>query len=91
MSDLMYFPDTVDEFMELYKMTDTKEVYSNGTEYVPIFRMKQWFEHEEAKRTAKVEQIPDEEGTVWDVCECGMDIYRAWTYCPSCGARLEWE
>ena len=31
--------------MEQYKMTDTEHVYSNGTEYVPIYRMKQWFEH----------------------------------------------
>ena len=41
--------DTVEEFMEQYKMTDTKQVYSNGIEYVPIFRMKQWFEHEKAQ------------------------------------------
>ena len=26
-------------------MVDKHEIYSNGTEYVPIFRMKQWFEH----------------------------------------------
>jgi hypothetical protein len=45
----MRFPDTVEEFMEQYKMTDTKQVYSNGTEYVPIFRMEQWFEHEKAQ------------------------------------------
>ena len=31
--------------MEQYKMTDTEHVYSNGTEYVPIYRMKQWFEN----------------------------------------------
>lgn len=49
MSDCMHFPDTVEEFMEQYKMTDTEQVYSNGTEYVPIFRMKQWFEHEKAQ------------------------------------------
>lgn len=45
MGDLMIFPDTVEEFMEQYKMIDTEQIYSNGTEYVPIFRMKQWFEH----------------------------------------------
>lgn len=45
MSDMMDFPKTVEEFMEMYKMVDTDEVYSNGTEYVPIYRMKQWFEH----------------------------------------------
>lgn len=43
------------------------------------------------ERTVKVEQIPDEEETIWDVCECGADVYRAWIYCPYCGARLEWD
>lgn len=46
MNDCQDFPETVEEFMEEYKMVDTEEVYSNGTEYVSIFRMKQWFEHE---------------------------------------------
>lgn len=45
MSDRMTFPDSVEEFMEKYKITDTDHVYSNGIEFVPIFRMKQWFEH----------------------------------------------
>lgn len=45
MSDCMTFPDTVEEFMEKYKVVDTDQVYSNGMEFVPIFRMKQWFEH----------------------------------------------
>ena len=44
--EVMDFPETVEEFMEEHKMVDTKEVYSNGIEYVPIFRMKQWFEHQ---------------------------------------------
>lgn len=51
MGDCMNFPDTVDEYMEQYKMTDTKQVYSNGIEYVPIFRMEQWFEHEKAQQS----------------------------------------
>jgi len=42
----MTFQDTVEEFMEDYKVTDTEHVYSNGTEFVPIYRMKQWFQHE---------------------------------------------
>lgn len=44
MGDIMDFPDSVDEFMEQYKVTDTEHVYSNGIEYVPIYRMKQWFD-----------------------------------------------
>ena len=46
MSDAMSFPATVEEFMESYKIIDCDHVYSNGMEMVPIFRMKQWFEHE---------------------------------------------
>lgn len=43
--DMMAFPDTVEEFMEQYKMVDREQIYSNGCEYVPIYRMKQWFAH----------------------------------------------
>ena len=46
MPDCMTFPDTVEEFMEQYKVVDTKQVYTNGTEFVPIYRMRQWFQHE---------------------------------------------
>jgi hypothetical protein len=46
MYNSMIFPATVDEFMEEYKVVDSEHVYSNGMEMVPIFRMKQWFEHE---------------------------------------------
>ena len=49
MADVMTFPKTVDEFMEQYKVVDEDHVYSNGTAYVPIFRMKQWFEHLKAE------------------------------------------
>ena len=45
MPDCMTFPDTVEEFMEKYKVVDTDGVYmSKGSELVPIFRMMQWFE-----------------------------------------------
>ena len=43
--EMMKFPETVDEFMESYKIVDTKQLYTNGSELVPIFRMRQWFEH----------------------------------------------
>lgn len=45
MCECMAFPDTVEEFMNSYKIVDTEHVYTNGTEMVPIFRMRQWFEH----------------------------------------------
>lgn len=45
MTNCMMFPDTVEEYMEQYKIVDTEQVYTNGAELVSIFRMKQWFEH----------------------------------------------
>lgn len=59
MADVMTFPKTVDEFMEQYKVVDEDHAYSNGTAFVPIFRMKQWFEHlkEQAEEDKMVEYI----------------------------------
>ena len=68
MSDCMTFPDTVEEFMEQYKVVDTDGVYmSKGSELVPIFRMKQWFEHlpsaqPEPKWIPVSERPPEEDG-----------------------------
>ena len=45
MADMMTFPNTVEEFMEQYKIVDDEKVYTNGADLVPIFRMMQWFEH----------------------------------------------
>lgn len=58
MGDMMDFPASVEEFMEQYKMTDTEHVYSNGTEYVPIYRMKQWFEHCRNQQRPTVDAVP---------------------------------
>jgi len=40
-----------DEFMDQYK------IYGNGTELVPIFRVKQWLEHE-AKQRIEIPTVP---------------------------------
>ena len=57
----MYFPDTVEEFMERYEIVDSKQVYTNGIELVPIFRMKQWFEqHPEPHWIPCSERMPGE-------------------------------
>ena len=44
MADRMEIPATFDEFAEQYKIVDKKEVYTNGTELIPVFRVKQWLE-----------------------------------------------
>ena len=60
MSDCMLFPDTVEEFMERYKVVDTDGIYmSKGAELVPIFRMRQWFEHLPSAQPEQAEYIQD--------------------------------
>ena len=53
MSECMTFPDTVEEFMDSYKIVDTEQVYTNGMEMVPIYRMRQWFQHEPERKKGK--------------------------------------
>lgn len=59
MGEIMQFPKTVEEFMQQYKLTDTQQVYTNGTELVPISRMKQWFEAHEQRWIPCGERMPD--------------------------------
>lgn len=68
MADCMNFPDTVEEFMEQYKVTDYKHIYTNGAELIPIFRMKQWFERQSSADVAPME--PQEIG--YDQCANAM-------------------
>ena len=57
MPDVMMFPDTVEEFMESYKVVDVEHVYSNGVEFVPIYRMRQWFQHQPERKN--IVEIPE--------------------------------
>ena len=57
MDEMMQFPNTVEEFMEKYKIVDKEQVYTNGAELIPIFRMKQWFDHEDTMR--KMDEVDE--------------------------------
>ena len=93
MAVMQMFPKTVEEFMEEYKMVDKDHVYSNGIEYVPIFRMKQWFEHISSVQPRKGKWIDySDEGFVEcpfchsaTNCDGNKDELH---YCFSCGADM---
>ena len=102
MGDMMTFPASVEEFMEQYKMTDTEHVYSNGTEYVPIYRMKQWFEHCRHQKfpaadvaTVRHGRWNDSLARITPYCSaCGHShrcLIRTPNYCPNCGAKMDGE
>ena len=59
MGDQMTFPATFDEFAEQYKIVDKQEVYTNGTELIPIFRVKQWLDHSK-NEVEKLEEYIDD-------------------------------
>ena len=41
----MCFPETWEEFRKQYRIVDTEEVYTNGVEMIPTFRVEQWLDH----------------------------------------------
>ena len=90
MADCMTFPDTIEEFMEQYKIVDTKKVYTNGSELISIFRMKQWFEHLAAMREPKKGQwIPHNEKTREYIGTVLVNVEYKYWFCNSCGYRIE--
>lgn len=101
MNDMMMFPNTVEEFMQSYKITDTEGIYiSKGAELVPIFRMRQWFEHLPEYKTGQ--WVPQDHNYMYGntktsmyfppVCsECGHTGDFNMNYCPNCGADMRGE
>ena len=74
MNDCMYFPGTVEEFMEQYKVIDTDGIYmSKGCTLVPIFRMKQWFEHlqkscdDTISRQVAIDALDEIRHALWEI------------------------
>lgn len=43
--DSMDFPKTPEEFIQMYSFKDKNEVYTNGSELVPVFRVRQMLDH----------------------------------------------
>ena len=44
------FPNTFDEFCKQRQIADNEKIYSNGIEFIPTFRVKQWLEHIENRQ-----------------------------------------
>lgn len=86
----MMFPDTVEEFMEEYKMVDREHIYSNGCEYVPIYRMKQWFAHKpqiDLVRCGECKWCEKMEGVLW--CNIWHDDTNGLNFCSYGERRAE--
>lgn len=49
----MEFPNTIKEFIDSFSFKDSEEVYTNGVELIPVFRVEQALEHYEKKKQNK--------------------------------------
>ena len=54
-NEQMEFSETFEKFAKEYGFKDDKEVYTNGSELIPIFRVKQWLEHDNKLRTIETD------------------------------------
>ena len=59
MNTMMTFPKTIDEFIDLYTFVDRKEVYTNGSELIQVFRVQQALDHYLPKWISVKERLPD--------------------------------
>lgn len=58
MADCMSFPETPLEFLKLCEFKDEKEIYTNGSMLIPIFRVEQMIEHYfNSTSTADVQEV----------------------------------
>lgn len=87
MDNIMQFPETFEEFAKSYGFKDSKEIYTNGSDLIPVFRVEQWLEHALAERTCHA-VFDDSNWYKWICSECGQPIDRADNYCFSCGAKV---
>ena len=45
MGETMNYPDSAMEFIKSYSFKDEKEIYTNGSGLIPVFRVEQMIEH----------------------------------------------
>ena len=59
MADMMTFPDTFEEFIKEYEFKDKEEIYTNGAELIPSFRVMQAWEHYTSNVNRALDNIRD--------------------------------
>ena len=67
MAEMMTFPETFDEFVEEYGFVDKKEAYTNGSELIQVFRVKQWLDHEAGLKKAEDKRFKVASDTLTDI------------------------
>lgn len=99
----MYFPENPEEFIDSYKFKDSKEYYTNGSDLIQVFRVKQMLDHylhkKEVKHGKWLYHLEPTRGTHYSavvICDnCCQSFARLdgvnFNYCPNCGAKMDKE
>ena len=74
MADKMEFPKTMREFIDNHSFKDSEEIYTNGAELVPVFRVEQALEHYEKEIRNKA--IDDFADKIISLCDDGEFMNR---------------
>jgi hypothetical protein len=59
MNEEMKFPKTFEEFIKQYSFFDKQQIYTNGSELIQVFRIKQWEEHKEKENQELKKQVDE--------------------------------
>lgn len=80
MADRIEFPKTIAEFIKGYSFKDTDEVYTNGAELIPVFRVEQALEHySQEVRANAIDEVMEVVKTTYHNF-CGYDLEQMTKY-----------
>jgi len=95
MFNTLTFPETMEEFIEQYKVVKGENLYCDGVEFIPVFRMKEWVEHLQSQKGRWIKDVERFGDNVYHCDQCGAVLekddleWRNNYYCYHCGAKME--
>ena len=57
MGEQMMFPNTIEEFIDDYKFIDKEKVYTNGSELIQVYRIKQCLDYYNDKKDKEIQRL----------------------------------
>jgi len=95
MNTCMEFPKDWHEFLKSYQFIDTKEIYTNGIELIPVFRVEQLIEHllkeQEAVEPTLIREGRNKNYNDYVCPRCDNVVVYEQNYCSECGVQFLWE
>lgn len=103
MADCMQFPNDWQDFLSQYSFADDKQIYTNGSDLIPVFRAIQLIEHLLQERPKQVRGYWKKDSQFSSVfcSKCGFPAIEQYIcdsippkqylseYCPWCGAKMD--